>query len=308
MVQGIHAVYESLRNSPGGELRDSPHPHLILCHSNNESTLEEAMNSLQRSGESVYPFIEPDMGSELTAIASSIVTNRRPYRKFKLLKIKTGEKEMKEMTQEQSQEVSQAPQAPQESMLKFGEKRSRWGFHTVSYDTYSQLREMSKDIWKDYLKLRRWGKSGKRELHNRNPPIALTGDEFDDSFWVKDSNVKEFNQNGEYLATEIRSGMSSLMVQRDRGRDGQIYSFWVRESAKTDSSAIKRFQLSYTVKGILSLYYTAKIPFPSEEEAENALQDLRGKLEIHKNFDEGFIDTLYANWLKWKNSIIDSEV
>ena len=86
-VQAAHAVIEATRQyiKP-----DDTHPHLVILTVADEERLNRVVYRLQDNSIPFQTFIEPDIGDQLTAIATAPVCgdNRRLFRKYALL---TGE-------------------------------------------------------------------------------------------------------------------------------------------------------------------------------------------------------------------------
>jgi hypothetical protein len=83
-VQAIHATFESLRKSPYPQSNE--HPHVILCAAKDELALHRLLRKFAARGIILYPFYEPNRDNEMTALASSVVYNRQPFRKLKLFR------------------------------------------------------------------------------------------------------------------------------------------------------------------------------------------------------------------------------
>lgn len=85
-VQACHAVLESTRAMPLP--RDAEHPHLVLCQVPNQAHLLKCQDHLSKSGIAHTVFREPDIGNELTAIATERLTGdqRKVLRRYQLLK------------------------------------------------------------------------------------------------------------------------------------------------------------------------------------------------------------------------------
>lgn len=84
-VQAGHAAIEAARKylKP-----DDEHPSLILCAMKNEAQLTNAADNLERQGIRIQRFYEPDIGNQLTAIATEPLSGeaRKAMRKFQLIK------------------------------------------------------------------------------------------------------------------------------------------------------------------------------------------------------------------------------
>lgn len=83
-MQSCHAAIEAAKAYPD---RLEPHPHLVLCAVENEQELQNAYAQLTSQGIRLQAFREPDIGNQLTAIASEPLAGeaRRAFRHFKLL-------------------------------------------------------------------------------------------------------------------------------------------------------------------------------------------------------------------------------
>lgn len=84
-VQACHAAIEAARKflAPGDE-----HPHLVLCGIADGSMLLRERERLDARGVRTACFYEPDIGGELTAIATEPLSGdaRRLMRRYKILK------------------------------------------------------------------------------------------------------------------------------------------------------------------------------------------------------------------------------
>jgi len=85
VVQSCHAVAEAARSFLSAE---QEHPHIIVCQVRDEPTLRQSLDKLQTHGVRCHAFVEPDLGNELTALATEPVFDgtRRLFRRFPLLR------------------------------------------------------------------------------------------------------------------------------------------------------------------------------------------------------------------------------
>lgn len=69
---------------------EQTHPHLVMCGVKNERVLEREARKLEAAGIRFATFHEPDIGDELTAIATAPIAgeDRRIFRRHNLLKQK----------------------------------------------------------------------------------------------------------------------------------------------------------------------------------------------------------------------------
>ena len=83
-VQAIHAAVESSRRFPIPPSHD--HPHLVLLSVADETELLETCDKLRLRGVGHVSYREPDMGNEMTAIASGLIRgkDRNVFRKYDL--------------------------------------------------------------------------------------------------------------------------------------------------------------------------------------------------------------------------------
>lgn len=84
-VQACHAVIEATKAY--SEISTLEHPHVIIVSIENEAKLRATVLKLAEAGISCREFIEPDIGNQMTAIASRPVfgDERRHFRRFRLL-------------------------------------------------------------------------------------------------------------------------------------------------------------------------------------------------------------------------------
>jgi hypothetical protein len=84
VVQSCHAVAEAARSLLPP---DQEHPHLIVCGVRDERGLWQSLDRLRRLGIRFHAFTEPDLGGQLTALATEPVfgDRRRLFRRFQLL-------------------------------------------------------------------------------------------------------------------------------------------------------------------------------------------------------------------------------
>lgn len=82
-VQSCHAVIEATK-----AFKIEKHPSVIICHVRSCSKLHDVCAELNETGVKFSTFYEPDIGFELTAIASEPVSGskRDAFKKFQLLK------------------------------------------------------------------------------------------------------------------------------------------------------------------------------------------------------------------------------
>lgn len=83
VVQASHAAIQA--NLPNNE----NHPHLVVIGIKSEEKLKNALNYVKSLGFSVFPFIEPDIGDQMTAFATQIISqeNKKFFKKFQCLKM-----------------------------------------------------------------------------------------------------------------------------------------------------------------------------------------------------------------------------
>ena len=84
-VQSCHAAMESARNYLS---RTDEHPSVIIFGIKNEAKLRSIADIISQSGIPIKHFFEPDIGNQLTAIASAPVkgSDREIFSKYCLLK------------------------------------------------------------------------------------------------------------------------------------------------------------------------------------------------------------------------------
>ena len=84
-VQAAHACIEASRHYL--TLEDE-HPHLVMLTVANEERLHRAVARLQANSIKFQTFIEPDIGHQLTALATAPIRGeaRKIFKKFALLK------------------------------------------------------------------------------------------------------------------------------------------------------------------------------------------------------------------------------
>jgi ACT domain-containing protein len=83
-VQACHAIHEADKKFTSPEI----HPNVIVLEAKNEDHLHRIAQGLIEQGIDFAQFIEPDIGHQVTAIATQPVhgATRRYFRKFRLLK------------------------------------------------------------------------------------------------------------------------------------------------------------------------------------------------------------------------------
>lgn len=86
-VQGIHAAIEAARS--GLIPRDVEHPHLVLAGVESEAALYLLSRKLEAAGVAHSVFREPDIGNEMTALATEPLDRRDAgfLRKLRLLEL-----------------------------------------------------------------------------------------------------------------------------------------------------------------------------------------------------------------------------
>lgn len=84
-VQSGHAIIEATRNYL---TKDSNHPSVIICVVKSEAKLQKCCEELSERGIQFKEFREPDIGNQLTAIASKPLfgKDRDAFKRFQLLK------------------------------------------------------------------------------------------------------------------------------------------------------------------------------------------------------------------------------
>ncbi len=84
-VQSCHAVIESTKSNP----YQGEHPSVIICGVKTEKDLEKVINYLAEKNIKCFPFREPDIGNQLTAVSTALVEEdqRQLFRKFQLFKM-----------------------------------------------------------------------------------------------------------------------------------------------------------------------------------------------------------------------------
>ncbi len=84
-VQAIHAAIEATRTFLSPE---ETHPHVVLCTVPSEQALMRAMHRLSARDIQFKHFIEPDIGNEITALATAPLSgqDRKAFSNYPLLK------------------------------------------------------------------------------------------------------------------------------------------------------------------------------------------------------------------------------
>jgi hypothetical protein len=84
VVQSCHAVAEAVS---AFHALEQEHPHLIVCEVSDETALRRALGETQQCGIACRPFFEPDLGNQLTALATEPISRARGrrFRKLRLL-------------------------------------------------------------------------------------------------------------------------------------------------------------------------------------------------------------------------------
>jgi hypothetical protein len=84
VVQSCHAAIEAARTFLPPE---HEHPHLVICGVRDEPALWARLHRLQERGVHFRPFFEPDLGGQLTALATEPLSgdDRRLFRSLRLL-------------------------------------------------------------------------------------------------------------------------------------------------------------------------------------------------------------------------------
>jgi hypothetical protein len=85
VVQACHASLDAALAFPSAF---SEHPNVIVCGIRDEPRLIRCLDRLERSGVRCRSFREPDLGGQLTAVATEPVRadGRRLFRQFQLLR------------------------------------------------------------------------------------------------------------------------------------------------------------------------------------------------------------------------------
>lgn len=83
-MQAAHAAIESARHFISPDLE---HPSVVILGVKDEKCLQKALDRLQKTEIRYRAFREPDIGNQLTAIASEPVSGeaRRHFRQYQLL-------------------------------------------------------------------------------------------------------------------------------------------------------------------------------------------------------------------------------
>ena len=82
-VQSVHAAIEATK-----AFKQTPrHPSVIICSVEDEKALQKAIFKVEQSGIRYKAFLEPDIGNQMTAIATEPVCGkqRKVFKKFKLM-------------------------------------------------------------------------------------------------------------------------------------------------------------------------------------------------------------------------------
>ena len=85
-VQSCHAAMEAAKYFLPDYNKD--HPHLVICEVENEDNLKKAIKKLQQTDIQYKIFQEPDIGNEITAIATEPLAGekRKFFKRYQLLK------------------------------------------------------------------------------------------------------------------------------------------------------------------------------------------------------------------------------
>lgn len=84
-VQAAHALLEASRQGLFDALEE--HPHLVLCGVSDPQSLQAEIQLLQKLGTKFTVFREPDLGNQVTAVATEALNSkaRRQLRHLRLL-------------------------------------------------------------------------------------------------------------------------------------------------------------------------------------------------------------------------------
>ena len=82
-VQSVHAAIEATKAFK----QPQRHPSVIICSVEDERALQKAICKIEQSGIKYKEFLEPDIGNQLTAVATEPVCGdqRKVFKKFKLM-------------------------------------------------------------------------------------------------------------------------------------------------------------------------------------------------------------------------------
>lgn len=84
-MQAGHALVESAKNDP----YQGEHPSVIICGVKTLHELEKVIDYLDKKNIKSFPFREPDIDNELTAVSTGLIEEdqRSLFKKFQLLKM-----------------------------------------------------------------------------------------------------------------------------------------------------------------------------------------------------------------------------
>ena len=157
-VQSCHAAIEATRN--GLIPPEIEHPNLVLIGSENLPALLQIRAKLRTLGIRFQEFVEPDIGNQITAIATAPLSGdiRKHFKKYQLLNLESPRQRLtdnnlfsRRSTMNVSNEVF----------------KSRFGFHPCDYTTYLKLKNIKKWYYEWLRAAASWERWHRKEPQNR---------------------------------------------------------------------------------------------------------------------------------------------
>ena len=153
VVQACHACIEIARLlSP-----DIVHPHLVILGTDSEFQLQHVAARLEALGIQYQPFYEPDLGSQLTSLATEPLSlqQRKAMQRYRCWGESALTKKDKNKRGRNMSSVSNT-------------HRSRYGFHPCNFEVYRQLKYLHRRYWDTLRQFHTWHRWYRKQPENRS--------------------------------------------------------------------------------------------------------------------------------------------
>ena len=155
------------------------HPHLVVLGIRCETNLRRIAARLQQLGIQFRPFYEPDLGEQLTALATNPLSDsqRRPLRRYQCWKPDETK------TTHEDKNMSTVNK----------QNRSEYGFHACDREFFGKLKYLHKRYWETLRRFHQWNRWNNKEPQNRIGPQP----KYCDAFVTEDTWRKPVTRHGE---------------------------------------------------------------------------------------------------------------
>ena len=131
------------------------HPHLVVLGIGSEFQLRHVAARLEALGIQYQPFYEPDLGGQLTSLATEPLSmqRRKPLQRYRCW----GDPGLTKTINKREINMSSVSNP----------HRSRYGFHPCTFEIYQQLKYLHRRYWETLRQFHNWHRWNRKRPENR---------------------------------------------------------------------------------------------------------------------------------------------